>query len=460
MKPVVVILAAGLGTRMKSGLAKAMHPVAGVPLVRHVLRAALETDPDRIVLVLGHQADRVRAAVSDFPVDVVVQKEQLGTGHAVMQAAEAIAETKGPVMVLCADTPLLTSAMLRRALETHQQAKAAVTLITAVVDNPFGYGRIVRSRGQVQRVVEEKDATAAQKKIKEVNAGIYCFDGKFLQSSLRKINRNNAQGEYYLPDLIQVARENKRAVAALVCDDPAEVMGVNSRHDLSNAEAVLRDRVNKHWMMKGVTLIDPRSAFIGGEVILGRDVTIYPNVTIEGSSKIGDNCVVYPGTRISSSKIADNVIVQDSCVIEASTIASGAKIGPFAHLRPAAEIGEGAHIGNFVEIKKSKIGSGSKANHLSYIGDAIVGSRVNIGAGTITCNYDGYAKYQTVIEDDVFVGSDSQLVAPVKIGKGALIAAGATITHDVPADALGISRTRQENKEGFAKRRRKQKQKK
>ncbi len=317
----------------------------------------------------------------------------------------------------------------------------------------------MRAGAGVSRVVEEKDATAAQKKIKEVNAGIYCFDPKFLLASLDLLGKDNAQGEYYLPDMIELAKKKKRTVAALVCGDPEEVMGVNSRNDLSRAEAVIRRRTNGRWMAEGVTMFDPETTFVGTEVSLGRDVVLYPNVRIEGKSKLGDACVIYPGSRIIDSIIAGTVTVKDCSVIEESDIAAGATVGPFAHLRPGSVIGERAKIGNFVEVKKSEIGAGSKANHLSYIGDATIGRDVNIGAGVITCNYDGYEKHRTVIEDGVFVGSDAQLVAPVTIGKGALVAAGATITRNVPADALAISRVPQVIREGFASRRRRLKQK-
>ncbi|MDA8424489.1 MAG: bifunctional UDP-N-acetylglucosamine diphosphorylase/glucosamine-1-phosphate N-acetyltransferase GlmU [Nitrospiraceae bacterium] len=460
MKPTIVILAAGLGTRMKSSIAKALHPLAGQPLIRHVLNAAFGTDPEQVVLVLGHQADKVRNAIADSRVRIVLQAEQLGTGHAVQQAVEAISSSPGPIMILCADTPLLTTNTLKEVLALHEKSRAAVTLLTTAMPDPFGYGRVVRGKSGVMRVVEEKDATAAQRKIQEVNAGIYCFEAKFLLSSLALLGKNNAQGEYYLPDTIALARKKKRSVAALLCSDPDEVMGVNSRYDLSRAEAVMRQRTNRRWMLEGVTMLDPGTVFVGSEASLGRDVVLYPNVRIEGRTKIGDTCVIYPGTRIVDSVIASHVTVKDCSVIEESNVASRAIIGPFAHLRPGAMIEEAAHIGNFVEIKKSTIGKGSKANHLAYIGDATVGADVNIGAGVITCNYDGFQKFQTVIGDGVFVGSDSQLVAPVTIGRGALIAAGATITRDVPAEALGISRPPQEIREGFASRRRKMKQKK
>ena len=460
MKPTVVILAAGLGTRMKSGTAKALHQLAGRPLVQHVLNAAMAVGPGKIVLVLGHQADKVREAVREYKPEVVLQYEQLGTGHAVRQARESIAEAAGPVMVLCADTPLLTGGTLRKVVELHQKSRAAVTLITARVENPFGYGRVVRGKSGIVRVVEEKDATAAQKKITEVNAGIYCFEKKFLLASLDGLGKNNAQGEYYLPDAVARAAKKKLRVSAFVSENVDEVMGVNTRHDLSRAEAVLRERVARKWMLDGVTMLDPVSTFIDDEVILGRDTVLYGNVRLEGRTRIGEACTVFPGSRIADSVIGNGVTVKDCSVIEESDIAPGASVGPFAHLRPGSVIGAGAKIGNFVEVKKSTIGEGSKANHLSYIGDATVGRNVNIGAGVITCNYDGFEKYPTVIEDGVFVGSDAQLVAPVTIGKGALIAAGATITRNVPPDALAISRAPQDIREGFVSRRKRLKQKK
>ena len=321
------------------------------------------------------------------------------------------------------------------------------------MDNPFGYGRVVRNKSGVQRIVEEKDATQAQKKIREVNTGIYCFERKFLLAILNELGRNNAQSEYYLPDVVALAKKRKQIVAALPCSNVDEVMGVNSRYDLSSAEAVLRDRINRKWMMAGVTMLDPGTIFVGAQASLGRDVVLYPSVRIEGGTTIGEGSTVYPGTRIVDSVISNNVTIKDSCVIEESIIAAGAVVGPFAHLRPKSIVGEKAKIGNFVEVKKSTFGEGSKASHLSYIGDATIGNNVNIGAGVITCNYDGYQKYQTIIEDNVFVGSDTQLVAPVTVGHDAIVAAGTTITRNVPADALAISRTPQTHREGFASKR-------
>ncbi len=460
MKPTVIILAAGLGTRMKSGLAKALHPLAGRPLIRHVLETAAGLDPEKIALVLGHQADRVKDAAKQYRTEIVLQKEQLGTGHAVCQAREAIASATGPVLILCADTPRITGETLAALIELHKKSRAAVTLLTARVQDPFGYGRVVRGKTGVMRVVEEKDATAAQRKIQEVNAGIYCFDKKFLLSALDGLGNDNAQGEYYLPDTIALARKKQLAVSVRLCTDADEIMGVNSRYDLSRAEKIVRQRTNRQWMLDGVTMIDPESTYVGLEVFLGRDTVLYPNVIIEGRTVIGEACTVYPGSRIIDSVIGNGATIKDGSVIEEGTIASGASIGPFAHLRPGSVIGEGAKIGNFVEVKKSTIGEGSKANHLSYIGDATVGKDVNIGAGVITCNYDGFEKHPTVIEDGVFVGSDAQLVAPVRIGRGAIIAAGATITNDVPADALAISRVPQNIREGFASRRKRQREKK
>ncbi len=457
MKPTVVILAAGLGTRMKSGLVKVLHPLAGRPLVHHVLKATSAIDPENIVLVLGHQADRVKNAVAGYRLEIVLQAEQLGTGHAVKQADRLISKAQGPILVLCADTPLLTSGTLQGLLDLHRKKRSAVTLITAKADDPFGYGRVIRGSTGVSRIVEEKDATPAQKKIQEVNAGIYCFDRTFLLDSLARLGRDNAQGEYYLTDLIELARKRKRRVEAHFCSDLNEVMGVNSRHDLSRAEAVLRQRNNRQWMLEGVTMLDPATTFISDEAVLGRDVVLYPNVTIEGRTSIGEGSVIYPGCRIINTTIASGVTIMDYSLIEGSVIASGASIGPFARLRPGAVIGEKAKIGNFVEIKKSTFGKGSKASHLAYIGDTVIGSDVNIGAGVIVCNYDGYEKHPTIIEDGVFVGSDSQLVAPVTIGHGALVAAGSTITRNVPPDSLAISRVKQEVREGFAAKRRRMK---
>lgn len=459
MRPTVIVLAAGLGTRMRSAMPKVLHPLAGKPLIRHVLDAVSPLGPEKTVLVLGHQADRVRSVVEGYDVEVVHQAEQRGTGHAVRQAVEAIASAPGPVMVLCGDTPLLASETLRALVDAHARSGAAVTVMTAMPDDPTGYGRVVRGRAGVLRIVEEKDATSAQKKIREVNTGIYCFEKKFLLSALGGIKNRNAQGEYYLPDTIALARKAKRKVAAVLCNDPDEAMGINSRFDLSQAEGIMQNRTNARWMREGVTLIDPAAVFISDEAVIGRDTVLYPNVRLEGKTTLGEGCAVYPGSRVVDSACGNGVTIKDCCVIEDSRIADKASVGPFAHLRPGTVLGHGSRIGNFVEVKKSVIGEGSKANHLAYIGDAVVGKDVNIGAGVITCNYDGYQKHQTIIEDGVFVGSDAQLVAPVRIGKDALVAAGATVTRDVPPEALAISRAPLDIREGVSGRRKRMKQK-
>ena len=460
MRPTVIILAAGLGTRMRSALPKALHLLAGKALIRHVLDAVKPLGPGKTAVVLGHQADRVREAMDGYAVEIVHQAEQLGTGHAVRQAVDIIAAAAGPVVVLCADTPLLTPGTLISLIEAHSRAKAAVTVMTAMAEDPAGYGRVVRGKPGVMRIVEEKDASAVQKKIREVNAGVYCFEKKFLLSALGGIKNRNAQGEYYLPDTIALARKKKLKVAAVLCPDTDETMGINSRFDLSQAEMVLQARTNLRWMLEGVTLPDPATVFIGMDVSIGRDSIVYPNVRLEGKTTLGEGCIVYPGSRIVDSTLGSGVVIKDCCVIEDSRIEDRASVGPFAHLRPGTVLGAGSRIGNFVEVKKSVIGEGSKANHLAYLGDATIGRDVNIGAGVITCNYDGYQKHQTVIEDGVFVGSDAQLVAPVRIGRDALVAAGTTVTRDVPAEAMVISRVPQEVREGVAGRRKKMKQKK
>jgi bifunctional UDP-N-acetylglucosamine pyrophosphorylase/glucosamine-1-phosphate N-acetyltransferase len=460
MKLTVIILAAGLGTRMRSSLPKALHPLAGKPLVQHVLDAVYAMGPVRPVLVVGHKEDMVRKAVERYTMDIVYQERQLGTGHAVRQAADAIAQAEGPVMVLCADTPLLRPATLASLAEAHVRAKAAVTVMTAKVDDPEGYGRIIRGRSGILRIVEEKDSTKSQKKIREVNTGIYCFEKKFLLAALGGITNRNAQGEYYLPDTIPLARKKRSRVADVLCEDPDEAMGINSRYDLSVAEALLQERINVQWMQAGVTMLDPFSVFIDVAVAIGRDTVLYPHVRLEGKTTLGEGCTVYPGSRMVDSTCGNEVTIKDCCVIEDSRIADKASVGPFAHLRPGTVLGPGARIGNFVEVKKSVIGEGSKANHLAYIGDATVGKDVNIGAGVITCNYDGFQKHQTIIDDGVFVGSDAQLIAPVRIGKDALIAAGATVTRDVPPEALAISRALLEIREGVSGRRKRMKQKK
>jgi bifunctional UDP-N-acetylglucosamine pyrophosphorylase / glucosamine-1-phosphate N-acetyltransferase len=383
----------------------------------------------------------------------VVQEPQLGTGHALLQTAPVLRGLRGTVILLSADVPLLTRGTLEGLVHTHTDAGAAATVLTANVERPYGYGRIVRTQGRITRIVEERDASAAQRQILEINSGIYAFDLEPLFDSLEKIGADNAQNEYYLPDLVSIYRRRRRVVTTFTIPDAIEIRGINSRTELAEVTAMVRQLKNEELMAAGVTLIDPATTYIDTDVTIGRDTVIHPCVIIEGATAIGTACEVHAGSRIVNSRLGDKVVVRNHCVISDSSIASGARIGPFAHLRPEAHVGEEAHVGNFVELKKATLGAGSKANHLAYIGDATIGDKVNIGAGTITCNYDGVAKHQTVIQDGSFIGSNATLVAPVTVGKNAYVAAGSAITSDVPSGALGIGRGRQENKDGWVKKR-------
>jgi bifunctional UDP-N-acetylglucosamine pyrophosphorylase/glucosamine-1-phosphate N-acetyltransferase len=449
----VVVLAAGQGTRMKSGLPKVLHPLAGMPLIEHVLKTAEAISPSTVTLIVGHAADAVRTFIGNRPnLDFVVQEPQLGTAHALQQAEARLAGLEGTVVLLSGDVPLLTSATLRRLIETHQGAHAAATVVTAIVERPYGYGRIVRTKGRIARIVEERDASPEVRQVREINGGIYAFDLPPLFDALRGIASQNAQGEYYLTDLIAIYRRRKLPVEALVVDNPAEIRGINSRTELAEVSRIVRQTKNEELMAAGVTIIDPATTYIDSDVEVGADTVIHPGVSIEGQSRIGAACEIQSHVRIVGSEIADRSVIHNFCLIIGSRIAEGASVGPFAHLRPETVVGEGAKIGNFVELKKTTLGPGSKANHLAYLGDATIGARVNVGAGTITCNYDGTHKHPTVIEDGAFIGSDTQLIAPVRIGKGAYVAAGSSITEDVPAGALGIARGRQTNIDGWVQR--------
>jgi bifunctional UDP-N-acetylglucosamine pyrophosphorylase/glucosamine-1-phosphate N-acetyltransferase len=451
-----IVLAAGQGKRMKSKRAKVLHPLAGVPMLFYVLDLVKRLEIQRTFVIIGHQAEQVSEAVSAWGVTCLLQDPPLGTGHAVLQAKKALEGFSGSVLILSGDTPLLRSETVQRLWEVHQKEQATMTLLTTRLANPYGYGRIVRKKsGAIARVVEEKDATSAERSIQEINTGVYIIEAPFLFEALGEVEPNNQQKEYYLTDLIGIAaRRGERLAGASA--DPEEVVGVNSRADLAAAEEILRRQIAARWMAEGVTIVDPAQVRIDPSVEIGRDVVIHPGVALEGKTRIGDDCILR-ACRIESSRLGEQVVVKDYTVIEESEIESGVSIGPFAHLRPGTVLRKGARVGNFVEIKKSELGEGSKANHLSYLGDTVVGKGVNIGAGTITCNYDGEKKYQTIIEDEVFIGSDTQLVAPVRVGAGALIAAGSTITRDVPPEALAISRIRQENKEGWVRRRKSKK---
>ena len=449
----IVVLAAGKGTRMKSGLPKVLHAIGGLTLIDRVLRTATALNPTSTTLVIGHGAEALRAALADHPADAglqfVVQDPQLGTGHALLQTAPMLRGKQGTVILLSGDVPLLTPATLQALLATHRDTQAACTVVTATLDRPFGYGRIVRAAGHITRIVEDRDASPSQKALKEVNSGIYAFDLGLLFDALDGVGRSNAQGEYYLPDLIGIFRKQSRVVATSTVEHSEEIRGINSRTELAEVSRMVRQHKNEELMAAGVTLVDPATTYVDADVIVGADTVIHPCVYLEGSTKIGAACEVHSGARIVNSTIGDRVTVRNHTVITDSLVRTGAVLGPFAHVRPGSDVGEEAHVGNFVELKKTTLGKGAKANHLAYLGDATVGAKANIGAGTITCNYDGHAKHQTIVGDGAFVGSDTTLVAPVTIGTGAYVAAGSTITKDVPPNALGIGRARQENKEGW-----------
>ena len=452
----IVILAAGKGTRMKSAQPKVLHRAAGLPLIEHVLRAADALDPVSTVVVVGHGADQVRQALGKrLGLGFALQEPQLGTAHALLQAEPLLRGARGTLVLLYGDVPLLRPDTLRRLVREHTERRAAATVLTAVVEQPHGYGRIVRDSGEIAAIVEEKDATAAERGIREINSGIYAFDLQPLFAALKTIGASNAQGEYYLPDLVRIYRGRGMTVATVSLDEAGEIMGVNSRKELSDVTTILKTTRAEELMAAGVTIIDPATTWIGPDVTVGADTVIHPGVYLEGRTQIGARCEIHSGVRIVDAVLDDGVTINNFCVICESRIATGARVGPFAHIRPQSEVGPEAHVGNFVELKKTVLGKGSKANHLTYLGDATVGEKVNVGAGTITCNYDGTHKHPTVIEDGAFIGSDTQLIAPVRVGKGAYVAAGSSITDDVPAGALGIARGKQVNKGGWVEKNRK-----
>jgi bifunctional UDP-N-acetylglucosamine pyrophosphorylase/glucosamine-1-phosphate N-acetyltransferase len=486
-------MAAGLGKRMRSKLGKVLHPIAGRPMVLYVVDVAQRLADRGVVVVVGHQGEQVKSVVeahcaatasrerlqalresthgaangvqaaSPAPVHFAVQAQQLGTGHAVMQARDVFKQMSGSpagtYLILNGDTPLLSEATVRALLGMHERERAAVTLLTVHLPDPSGYGRVIRSESRtdamdVLRIVEDKDASPAEAAINEINVGTYVVDGPFLFEALSHLQPKNAQKEYYLTDIIEMAVKQGRRVLALVAADVDEGMGINTRQQLAAAERVVRDRVAQRWMDAGVTMLDPESTWIDHGVEIGRDTVLHPHVTIEGRTTIGEDCVIRSHSRVTDSVLGQRVVVQDSCVLREARLEDDTTVGPFAHLRPGAVLRRSAKVGNFVEIKKAELGEGSKANHLSYLGDARIGTGVNIGAGTITCNYDGFKKHETIVEDGVFIGSDTQLIAPVKVGRGATVAAGSSITDEVPADALAVARARQVNIPGWAEKRR------
>jgi bifunctional UDP-N-acetylglucosamine pyrophosphorylase/glucosamine-1-phosphate N-acetyltransferase len=442
-----VVLAAGQGKRMKSPRAKVLHAVAGTPLVAHVLAAIEPLGVAPVVVVVGHDADAVRAAVGEAK--IAVQQQQLGTGHAVLQAKKALAGFDGDVVVLCGDVPLLRTETVQELVRLHRRVGAKATVLSAMVEDPSGYGRIVRGEGDGElRIVEDADASDDELEIHEINTGTYCFDARFLFQKLAKLGRDNAQGEYYLTDLVEAASESKSA-ACVTLEDGDEGHGVNTRADLARIENLMQERLITRAMEAGVTFLDPASAALSTRTKIGQDTVIGPNVRLEGAVTIGSRCTLEGSVHLRDTVVEDGALLRWGVVADGARIGRGAKVGPFAHLRPEATLGEEVHIGNFVEVKKATIGARSKANHLAYIGDASVGVDANIGAGTITCNYDGVDKHRTIIGDRVQIGSDTQLVAPVKVGADAYIAAGSTISKDVESGALAFNEKPQRVRSGW-----------
>ena len=465
----VVVMAAGLGKRMKSDHAKVLHHVAGQPMVLYAVDVACRVAGHRITVVVGHQADRVRQVVEASvtaragapSVSLVEQAQQLGTGHAVLQSRPVfygMNETRpSNYLILNGDTPLLREHTVRELLRVHQAEGATVTILTALLDDPTGYGRVIRRPSDASRsdaavssdvlkIVEDRDATSAERATREINVGTYVVSGAFLFDALEKLEPQNAQGEYYLTDVVRMAVEQGDRVAAVALENPDEGLGVNSRVQLAEAEQVVRQQIRERWLEAGVTMRDPRSVWIDAGVTIGRDTVLYPNVSLEGRTVIGEGVTVRSGVRITDCVVGNHVEILDSSVLCESQVEDEAHLGPFAHLRPGVVVRKKAKVGNFVEMKKTELGEGSKANHLSYLGDATIARGVNIGAGTITCNYDGRQKYRTVIGEGVFLGSDTQLIAPVTIGDRSVVAAGTTVTQNVPPDSLAISRVAQVNR--------------
>jgi bifunctional UDP-N-acetylglucosamine pyrophosphorylase / glucosamine-1-phosphate N-acetyltransferase len=449
----VVVLAAGKGTRMKSERPKVLHEILGKSLLEYVLRAADGLGPTSVTVVVGHKAEYLHACLRGRPeLRFAVQQPQLGTAHAVLQTEPLLTGSTGTMLLLSGDVPLLSTTTLQALVRVHHAEGAAATVLTAVLERPYGYGRIVRSGGRVARIVEERDASPAERAIREINAGVYAFDLEPLYPALRSIAAQNAQGEFYLTDLVAIYRRRRLVVASQTVADATEIRGINSRTELAEVGALVRQKKNEELMAAGVTLVDPATTYVDPDVVVGADTVIHPNVYLEGQTRVGAACEIHAGVRIVDSTLGDHVTVLNYTVITDSIVGSEVRLGPFAHLRPGSEVGAAAHVGNFVELKKTFLGAGSKASHLTYLGDATIGEGVNIGAGTITCNYDGVRKHPTIIEDGAFIGSDSQLVAPVRVGKGAYVAAGSSIVEDVPAGSLGIARSRQANVEGWVQR--------
>jgi bifunctional UDP-N-acetylglucosamine pyrophosphorylase / glucosamine-1-phosphate N-acetyltransferase len=452
----IVILAAGLGTRMKSKKAKVLHEAGGMPLVEHVVTSALELAPAaRIVLVVGHQAGQVEAALRAKGVRFVHQQEQLGTGHALRICRDQIEPAGGDVMVLYGDCPLLAAETLRKLVTLHEAAKPAATLITTMLEDPTGYGRVLRDEnGLVRAIVEQKAATKEQLAVREINSGIYCFDGSLLWKHLAEVEPNRASGEIYLTDVVELLRAGGHAVRPMLLEDPTEVLGINTRAELAVVDAAFRARKARQLMLAGVTIEKPESVTVDLGVEVGMDTVIEPFARLLGRTRVGADCRIGACSIVRDSELADDVEVRPFTMVDTCRIDRGARVGPYARLRMNAHVGEQALVGNFVELKNTELGAGSKSQHLAYLGDAVIGGGANIGAGTITCNYDGTRKHRTRIGDRAFIGSNATLVAPLEVGADAYVAAGSTVTEPVPPDALALGRARQVIKEGWAKKRR------
>ena len=453
-----VVLAAGLGKRMYSSLPKVLHRIHGASMLHYVLNTVYELNPEKIIIVIGKHGRDVKESVEadiktrrrHCSISFAHQKEAKGTAHALLKASPSMKGFKGTVLVINGDTPLISLRTLKKIISLHKLKKDSISLLTFQTREPQSYGRVIRDRGgHVLSIIEEREASASQKKIKEVNSGVYVIEKEALPL-LKKIEMNKSKGEYYLTDIVSIARERGIKTNAYRSGSEEECAGVNTREDLEKVRRFMKEKIINKWIQKGVNFTDASSVFLAPEVTIGRGTTVYPNVHLEGKTKIGRQCTVYPNVRILNSTIEDGAVIKDYTLIEESVVKKRAAVGPFAHVRPGSEIGTDSRIGNFVEVKKSVIGAGTKAGHLTYLGDAKIGKHVNVGAGTITCNYDGHRKHTTVIKDNVFIGSDSQLIAPVEIGEGAYIGAGSTITRNVPAKALALSRAEQRQIDGWA----------
>lgn len=448
-KVMAIVLAAGQGKRMKSKLYKVLHPVGGKPMVGHVLDTVKEAASERTVVVVGHGSEMVKSYLGETA-EFVLQEQQLGTGHAVQQAEKLLGSEDGETIVICGDTPLVQASTLRAMLELHENSGAAATIMSALFENPAGYGRIIRGKdGTVQRIVEHKDCTPEEAKVQEINTGTYCFDNRKLFAALSKVTNQNAQGEYYLTDVIGLLKEAGEIVQGYCTEDTAEAIGVNDRVALAEAERFMRERINRKHLLNGVTLIDPASTYIEASVQIGSDTVIYPGTVIRGTTVIGEDCVIGPSADLTNTVVHNGASIKYSVSVDA-VIGEGSSVGPYANLRPGSKLGRDCKVGDFVELKNATLDDGSKVSHLSYVGDAKVGKDVNIGCGAITVNYDGFNKAVTEIGDGAFIGSNVNLIAPVKIGNGAYVVAGSTVTQDVPEGDLAIARERQVNKPGYA----------